>query len=114
MNYKSLSVILVFLCATNLAHAEQKIPMTDSVYQGKYFLLTNNKNKNINVVTYKTVFKAETVYSKMEINCSTGKYRKTGEEINSAKITEFANKGNWISPVNGATHYDVVRFVCKN
>ncbi|OUY08337.1 hypothetical protein CAP51_01560 [Acinetobacter populi] len=102
------------LVLTSYAFAETKIPMTDSYYKGKYFLLSNTKSNNLNIVVYKSVFKSETVFSKMEINCSTGKYRKIGEGIDSlSDLTLFSNKGNWISPVNGATHDDVVRFVCK-
>ncbi|KXZ65108.1 hypothetical protein AVENLUH5627_02939 [Acinetobacter venetianus] len=91
-----------------------KIPMTDKFYQGKYFMLSNIKSKNINTVIYKSIFKEETIFSKMEINCSNRKYRKIGESINSLdSLKEYTNKGTWITPVNGATHYDVVRFVCK-
>ena len=50
----------------------------------------------------------------MEINCTTGKYRKIGEGINSINsINIYSDKGNWITPVYEASHYDVVKFVCK-
>ncbi|NNH77386.1 hypothetical protein HLH17_06825 [Acinetobacter sp. ANC 5380] len=101
---------------SNFSYAEKVIAMSDSYYQGKYFLVSKSKSKsrNINTVIYKTVFKAETVFSKMEINCTTGKYRKIGEGINSINsINIYSDKGNWITPVYEASHYDVVKFVCK-
>lgn len=88
--------------------------LADKKYNGKYFLISNKKKGGINLVIYKSVFSTETVYSKMEINCSTGKYRKIGEGINSeSDITTYTDKGSWIEPIYGASHYDVVKFTCK-
>ncbi|PWB14246.1 hypothetical protein DCO44_10060 [Acinetobacter sp. AM] len=88
--------------------------MSEQYYQGKYFLISNKKSGNINTVIYKAIFKAETIYSKMEINCSILKIRATGEGINSINnLKEFSNKGNWSDPVYKSTRYDVMRFVCK-
>ena len=82
-------------------------------YQGKYSLISNKKSGNINTVVYKAVFKAETVFSKMEINCSSQKIRATGEGINNLKnLKDFSDKGNWSSPVYQSTRYDVMKFIC--
>lgn len=102
------------LFSISSTHAEQKIPMSDKYYQGKYFLISNIRTGKINTVIYKANFKAETVYSKMEINCSSIKIRATGEGINGIKyIKEFEDKGTWSTPVHESTHSDVVSFVCK-
>lgn len=109
----SLAAISLAMITTSVL-ADTKIPMTDKAYNGKYFLISNQKKGQINLVVYKSVFKAETIFSKMEINCSTGKYRKIGEGINSiSDISTYSDKGPWISTIFGASHYDVVRFVCK-
>ena len=108
-----LATTLNILCCST-TYAEQKIPMSDSYYQGKYFLISNKKSGNINTVVYKAIFKAETIFSKMEINCSSRKIRAIGEGINSLNaLTEFSDKGSWSSPVPKSTRDDVVRFICK-
>lgn len=109
-------IFITWLCfLSTVAFAQDKmIPMSDKVYQGKYFLITNQKLGNINTVIYKAKYKVETVFSKMEVNCSSGKIRAIGEGINSIKdLTEFSDKGNWSIPVTSSTRDDVARFVCK-
>lgn len=114
MMYKIFLVTVTFAMTTTTAFADTNIPMTDKAYNGKYFLISNNKNGKINLVVYKSVFKSATIYSKMEINCSTSKYRQLGEGINSIRdIKTFSYKGPWVRTVYGASHYDIVRFVCK-
>ncbi|WP_133243158.1 hypothetical protein [Acinetobacter sp. AM] len=106
------STLAIIFCTTT--YANKAIPMSEQYYQGKYFLISNKKSGNINTVIYKAIFKAETIYSKMEINCSILKIRATGEGINSINnLKEFSNKGNWSDPVYKSTRYDVMRFVCK-
>src|SRR5690606_5591631 len=106
------ATLTILYCST--AYSEQKIPMSDSYYEGKYFLISNKKSGNLNTVVYKAIFKVETIFSKMEINCSNRKIRATGEGINSLKaLTEFSDKGSWSSPIPKSTRDDVVRFVCK-
>lgn len=91
------------------------IPMSTTSYQGNYFLLSKIIENGISTVIYKSVFSEESVFSKMEINCSKKEYRKIGEAINHlSDMTIFENKGKWIEPVKGASHDDVVKFVCKN
>ena len=63
---KIFGFFILSLCS--VANADKVIPMSDSLYQGKYFLLENTKQNGINKITYKSVFKAGTVFSKMEIN----------------------------------------------
>lgn len=105
---------LASMFLSSFVQAEQKIPMSDSYYQGKYFLISNQKSGSINTVIYKANFKEETVFSKMEVNCSTGKIRATGEGINSLRnLKNFDDKGNWSSPVQESTRSDVAKFVCK-
>lgn len=107
-------VITLTILSCSTTYAEQKIPMSDSYYQGKYFLISNKKSGNINTVVYKAIFKAETIFSKMEINCSTGKIRATGEGINSLNnVKDFADKGGWSIPIQESTRSDVAKFVCK-
>lgn len=114
MKIKVITLFILSNLFINFSYAEKVIAMSDNYYQGKYFLVSQSKSRNINTVIYKTVFKAETVFSKMEINCTTGKYRKIGEGINSINsINIYSDKGNWITPVYEASHYDVVKFVCK-
>lgn len=114
MNIKAITLFIFSIFFVTLSYAEKVIPMSDKYYQGKYFLVSQTKQNNVNTVIYKSVFKAETVYSKMEINCRTGKYRKIGEGINNPKaIEDFTNKSSWMTPVYEASHYDVVKFVCK-
>ena len=113
MMIRILVTTLTILCCST-SYAEQKIPMSDSYYQGKYFLISNKKSGNINTVVYKAIFKAETIFSKMEINCSSRKIRAIGEGINSLNaLAEFSDKGSWSSPVPKSTRDDVVRFICK-
>ena len=113
MMIRILATTLTILCCST-TYAEQKIPMSDSYYQGKYFLISNKKSGDINTVVYKAIFKAETIFSKMEINCSSRKIRAIGEGINRLNtLTEFSDKGNWSSPVPKSTRDDVVRFICK-
>ena len=115
MKLKALSsVIIMTLCGITFTHAEQKIPMSNSYYQGKYFLLSNKKSGTINTVIYKANFNEETVFSKMEINCVIGKIRATGEGINSLKdLRDFDDKGKWSTPVYESTRSDVVKFACQ-
>lgn len=99
---------------SSFTQGNEIIPMSDKYYQGKYFLINKIKNGSIYEVVYKSVFKTETVFSKMEVNCSNKKYRKVGEGINSINaIKTYSDKGSWITPTYQASHYDVVRFVCK-
>lgn len=108
-----LSTLAILFCTTT--YAASVIPMSDQYYQGKYFLISNKKYKDINTVIYKAVFKVETVFSKVEINCSSQKIRATGEGINSlSTLKEFSNKGSWSNPINKSTRYDVMKFICKN
>ena len=104
--------ISAFLLCSN-AYADQVIPMSDSLYIGKYFLLSNSKQNSINNIVYKSVFRSGTVFSKMEINCSTNKYRKIGEGESLKSIYTFPDKGNWIRPVEGVSHDDVLKYVCR-
>ena len=114
MIYKHILIAINLAIISTSELAYKKIPMIDKKYNGKYFLISNKKKGGINLVIYKSVFSTETVYSKMEINCSTGKYRKIGEGINSeSDITTYTDKGSWIEPIYGASHYDVVKFTCK-
>ena len=107
-----LSTLAIIFCTT--AYANKLIPMSDQYYQGKYSLISNKKSGNINTVVYKAVFKAETVFSKMEINCSSQKIRATGEGINNLNnLKDFSDKGNWSNPVYQSTRYDVMKFICK-
>ena len=86
---------------SSLVQVEQRIPMSDSYYQGKYFVISDQKSGSIHTVIYKANFKAETVFSKMEINCSTGKIRATSEGTNSLK--NFSDKDSWSSPTPEST-----------
>lgn len=114
MKIKAITLFMMSSLFVNFSYAEKAIVMSDSYYQGKYFLVSQSKIGDINTVIYKSVFKAETVFSKMEINCTTGKYRKIGEGINNIKsINIYSDKGHWITPVYEASHYDVVKFVCR-
>lgn len=107
-----ISTLTILFCTTT--YADKVISMSDRYYQGKYFLISNKKSGNINTVIYKAVFKAETIFSKMEINCSSQKIRATGEGINNlSNLKEFSDKGNWSNPVYESTRYDVMQFVCK-
>lgn len=101
----------LLLCSTT--YADQAIPMSDSLYQGKYFILSNKKQNGISNIVYKSIFKTGTVFSKMEINCSTKKYRKVGEGDSLKDIYIYPDKGNWIRPVEGASHDDVVKYICR-
>ena len=76
MIYKHILIAITLAIISTSVLADKKIPMIDKKYNGKYFLISNKKKGGINLVIYKSVFSTETVYSKMEINCSTGKYRK--------------------------------------
>ena len=110
MIYKHILIAITLAIISTSVLADKKIPMIDKKYNGKYFLISNKKKGGINLVIYKSVFSTETV----EINCSTGKYRKIGEGINSeSDITTYTDKGSWIEPIYGASHYDVVKFTCK-
>lgn len=114
MKINTLFLGITSLLLTSLVQAEQKIPMSDNYYQGKYFLISDQKSGNIHTVIYKVNFKTETVFSKMEINCSTGKIRATGEGINSLNnLKNFSDKGSWSSPVAESTRSDVAKFVCR-
>lgn len=107
-----LSTLAILFCTTT--YADKVIPMSDQYYQGKYFLISNKKSGNINTVIYKAVFKAETIFSKVEINCSSQKIKATGEGINNlSNLKEFSDKGNWSNPLSKSTRYDVMKFVCK-
>lgn len=91
------------------------IPMSTAAYQGNYFLLSNTIENGISTVIYKSVFPEETIFSKMEVNCSKKQYRKIGEGINNLiNMTFYEDKGKWIKPVQGASHDDVIKFVCQN
>ncbi|HRM31868.1 MAG TPA: hypothetical protein PLH48_15465 [Acinetobacter johnsonii] len=114
MKLTSIFLCCFGLCISSFTNAKKPIPMSDSLYNGKYFLLSNTKNNNINTVVYQANFKTETVFSKMEINCSTRKYRKIGEGINSVNTIDlYEDKGKWTSPFPQASHDDVVKFICK-
>lgn len=114
MNFYKTILGCVIFSLSGIVIAQKVIPMSDSTYQGKYFLISDKKYGSINTVVYRAVFKAETVFSQMEINCANRKIRATGEGINNiSDLTEFPNKGNWSSPVSQSTRDDVVRFVCK-
>lgn len=104
-------VCTFLLCG--VVHANQVIPMSDSLYQGKYFLISNVKENGINKVTYKSVFRSGTVFSKMEIKCSSNRYRKIGEGDSIRNISIYSDKGNWVSPIEGASDYDVLKYACK-
>lgn len=99
---------------SNASQIGEIIPMTDDVYQGKYLLRSNEKKGKLNLVIYESIFPEETVFSKMEINCSNKKYRKLGEGINNIKDIElYSDNQKWIEPIDGGTHEDVINFVCK-
>ena len=106
-------IVILIILISNFAYADQVIAMSDSLYKGKYFLISNSKKNTINTVIYKSVFRAGTTFSKMEINCSNNKYRKIGEGDSLNSIFIFPQKSNWISPVEGASHDDIVKFICK-
>jgi hypothetical protein len=111
---KNLSLTFLLLLISPLTFSKQPIPMSDSVYQGKYFLLSNVKKNGINTVIYQSNFKSGQVFSQMEINCKTRKYRKIGEGEGSVNaIYLYDDKGAWVSTVPKASHDDVVKFVCK-
>lgn len=114
MKISTLIIGVSSILLSSLVQAEQRIPMSDSYYQGKYFLISDQKSGSIHTVIYKANFKAETVFSKMEINCSTGKIRATGEGINSLNnLKNFSDKGSWSSLTPESTRSDVAKFVCK-
>lgn len=111
---KTLSLAFFLFLVSPLASSKQLIPMSNSVYNGKYFLLNNVKKNGINTIIYQSNFNSGKVFSKMEINCKTRKYRKIGESTDSVNSIEIYNdKGSWISAYPKASHDDVVKFVCK-
>ena len=62
MKIKVITLFILSNLFINFSYAEKVIAMSDQYYQGKYFLVSQSKSRNINTVIYKTVFKAETVF----------------------------------------------------
>lgn len=93
---------------------EIAIPMPKSGYDGKYFLVSDEKKKHKHTIIYRSVWKEETVFSKDEIDCKTRKYRSLGEGTNSLDdLTIYPEKSKWVDITEGGSSEDVVDFICS-
>ncbi len=88
--------------------------MPKSGYDGKYFLVSDEKKKQKHIIVYRSVWKDETVFSKDEIDCKTRKYRSLGEGSNSLDdLTIYPEKSKWVDITEGGSSEDVVDFICS-
>ncbi|MDV7519514.1 hypothetical protein R4463_02985 [Acinetobacter baumannii] len=95
-------------------NSEIAIPMPKSGYDGKYFLVSDEKKKQKHIIVYRSVWKDETVFSKDEIDCKTRKYRSLGEGSNSLDdLTIYPEKSKWVDITEGGSSEDVVDFICS-
>ncbi|WP_336042257.1 hypothetical protein [Acinetobacter dispersus] len=93
---------------------EIAIPMHKSGYDGKYFLISDEKKNQKHIVIYRSVWTDETVFSKDEIDCNTRKYRSLGEGSNSLDdLTMYSEKSKWVDVTEGGSSEDVVDFICS-
>ncbi|WP_151716635.1 hypothetical protein [Acinetobacter sp. TUM15071] len=93
---------------------EIAIPMQKSGYDGKYFLVSDEKKKYKHIVVYRSVWVDETVFSKDEIDCKTRKYRSLGEGKNSLDdLTMYQEKSKWVDITEGGSSEDIVDFICS-
>lgn len=94
---------------------EIPIPISDTSDKGTYFLISKEKTDKGFIIIYKRVGVAQTTFSKYEIQCKSKKMRVLGEGVDSAdNVHDYAEKGEWFTPVAEASTGDAFNFVCDN
>jgi hypothetical protein len=92
--------------------SEVLIPRSIAGDQGKYYLISSNREGDVITTLHKRVGLASIDYTKSEINCTNMMYRVIGYSEISANAVQ-ARTGEWSDLVQGSSKSDLVNFVCS-